>query len=166
MTSVHELNTETSTAQRVRIASSQMQNYYSSSATVISADDRHLPLTIPAPSSPTASSRSPRACFNVQRCTNCAVMNENVQWRNAVFVMMSHEEIKILVCIQSRKWGVKRLTERSFGNLGWINSIIYGEWLKKEFFWGKWYCRFAIKMCSDEFSLKHALRSPISNHME
>ena len=35
-----------------------------------------------------------RACFNVQWCTECAVMNENVQWRKAVFVVISHEEIK------------------------------------------------------------------------
>jgi len=35
-----------------------------------------------------------RACFNVQWCTRHAALNENVQWWKAVFVVMSHEEIR------------------------------------------------------------------------
>jgi len=31
-----------------------------------------------------------RACFNVQWCTKCAMMNESVQQWKAVFVMMNY----------------------------------------------------------------------------
>jgi len=30
------------------------------------------------------------ACFNVQWCTKCGVMNENVQWWKAFFAVMNH----------------------------------------------------------------------------
>jgi len=33
-----------------------------------------------------------RACFNVQWCTKCAVMTENVQWWKAVCAVMKQEE--------------------------------------------------------------------------
>jgi len=35
-----------------------------------------------------------RACFDVQWCTKCAVMIENVQWWKAVCAVMNYEEIK------------------------------------------------------------------------
>jgi len=36
----------------------------------------------------------PMACFNVQWCTKCAVMNENMQWWKAVFAMTNKGKVE------------------------------------------------------------------------
>ena len=51
-----------------------------------SCDSGDTPIDRPAP---LRGGGEHRACFSVQWCTKCAVMNENVQWRKAVCAVMN-----------------------------------------------------------------------------
>jgi len=71
---------------------------------------------------------SSRACFNVQWCTKCEVMNENVQWWKAVFAVMN--------CERNRE--IRGDAVESWRKAGKVLLFIHGRWLKKghQNFWG------------------------------
>ena len=84
---------------------------------------------------------SGRACFSVQWCTKCAVMKENVQWWKAAFAVMNREEIKPMCIYWYEEYQVMCKT------------------YKKRNYLGKKWSKISVKICSNKFSLKHALCS-------